>query len=426
MRPAGMRLRRTGAVRAGQTNEVRGIAVLRLALVPIALLTQSSHSDLSSDLFPWVIAAFAVYATGSLLIAFVSPRAPRLSLVPALIDLCFVALLVAVTGGEYSSLRFAFYVLPIAAALRLSPKLTASWAALSVIAYLAVTLPHPDTILPEDLGSLIEDSLSLLWVASAAVMLSAMVGRRQRAVVEFAEMRRELVQQALDAEANQQRRLAEALHDHAVQNVLLARQELTDVVRGVPGAQERARAALDETDRQLRHEIFALHPLGLKQAGLGAVLDSLAEDAGHRGGFDATVRVSPRAERSGHHDLIIATVRELLTNVAKHAHAQRVDVDLRRKGQTLQLTVTDDGVGIEPGQVEMAISAGHIGLAAIGERIRSQGGRLDIDPSTNGGTTIRVTIPPELVPSENGRPRTAHLPGRRDQRAAHGRGPVEP
>ena len=50
----------------------------------------------------------------------------------------------------------------------------------------------------------------------------------------------------------------------------------------------------------------------------------------------------------------------------------------------------------------MAISAGHIGLAAIGERIRSQGGRLDIDPSTDGGTTIRVTIPPELVPSENG------------------------
>jgi two-component system NarL family sensor kinase len=389
-----MRFRRTGAAAGtGQTNEVRGIAVLRLALVPIALLTQSSHNDLSSDLFPVVIVAFGFYAAVSLLITFISPRAPRLSLVPAVIDLCAVALLVDATGGEYSSLRFAFYVLPIAAALRLSPKLTASWGALSVVAYLAVTIPHPDTILPEDLGGLLEDSLSLLWVASAAVMLSAMVGRRQRAVVEFAEMRRELVQQALDAEANQQRRLAEALHDRAVQNVLLARQELTDVVRGVPGAEERARAALDETDRQLRHEIFALHPLGLKQAGLGAVLDSLAQDAGHRAGFTATVHVSPVAERSGHHDLIIATVRELLTNVAKHAHAQHVDVDLRREDHVLQLTVADDGRGIEPGQVEMAVSAGHIGLAAIRERIRSQGGRLDIGPCPDGGTTIRVTIP---------------------------------
>jgi two-component system NarL family sensor kinase len=400
-----MRLRRTGAAGAGQTNEVRGIAVLRLALLPIALLTQSSHSDLNSDLFPWVIVVFGIYAAGSLLITFVSPRRPRLSVVPALIDLSAVALLVDVTGGEYSSLRFAFYVLPIAAALRLSPKLTASWAALSVIAYLAVTLPHPDTLLPEDLGSLLEDSLSLLWVGSAAVMLSAMVGRRQRAVVEFAEMRRELVQQALDAEANQQRRLAEALHDHAVQNVLLARQELADVVRGVPGAQERARAALDETDRQLRHEIFALHPLGLKQAGLEAVLDSLAEDTGHRAGFDTAVHVSPGAERSGHHDLIIATVRELLTNVARHAQATRVDVDLCREDQTLQLTVTDDGAGIGPGKVEMAISAGHIGLAAIGERIRSQGGRLEIDPSAGGGTTIRVTIPEQFTPLHDGRAR---------------------
>lgn len=409
-----MRLGRTDAAGIGQTNEVRGIAVLRLALVPTALLTQSSYSDLNSGVFPWLLVAFGIYAAGSLLFTFVSPRAARLSLVPAVIDLCAVALLVYTSGGEYSSLRFAFYVLPIAAALRLSPKLTASWAALSVLAYLAVTLPHPDTILPTDLDFLLEDSLSLLWVASAAVMLSAMVGRRQRAVVEFAEMRRELVQRALDAEANQQRRLAEALHDHAVQNVLLARQELADVERGVPGAAERARAALDETDRQLRSEIVAMHPLGLKQAGLEAVLDSLAQDAGHRAGFTTSVRVSPAAERSGHHDLIIATARELLTNVAKHAHATHVDVQLRREDDSLQLSVADDGDGIAPGQIETAVRAGHIGLAAIQERIRSQGGRLDVGATPQGGTTIRATIPPELTQASNGA-------RRHDGRAAGGR-----
>lgn len=397
-----MRRGGTDAAGFGQTNEVRGIAVLRLALVPTALLTQSSYTDLNSDLFPWLLTAFGIYAAGSLLFTFVSPRAARLSLIPAVIDLCAVALLVYESGGEYSSLRFAFYVLPIAAALRLSPKLTASWAALSVLAYLAVTLPHPDTILPADLDVLLEDSLSLLWVASAAVMLSAMVGRRQRAVVEFAEMRRDLVQQALDAEANQQRRLAEALHDHAVQNVLLARQELGDVVRGVPGAAERARAALDETDRQLRSEIVAMHPLGLKQAGIEAVLQSLAKDAGRRAGFTTTVRVNPAAARSGHQDLIIATARELLTNVAKHAHATHVDVHLRRDDQTLQLTVADDGDGIPAGQVQKSVSAGHIGLAAIQERIRSQGGRLDIGPMAQGGTMIRATIPREAAPPANG------------------------
>jgi two-component system, NarL family, sensor kinase len=370
--------------------------------VPIALLTQSSHSDLSTDLFPWLLVAFGIYGAGSLVFAFVSRRAGRLSLVSALIDLCAVALLVYATGGEYSSLRFAFYVLPMAAALRLSPKLTASWAALSVLAYLAVTLPHPDTILPADLRELFEDSLSLLWVAGAAVMLSALIGRRQQAVVEFAEMRRDLVQQALDAEASQQRRLAEALHDHAVQNVLLARQELADVVRGVPGAAERARAALDATDHQLRSEIVAMHPLGLKQAGLQAVLDSLAKEAGRRAGFTATVRIAPAAERAGHHDLIIAAARELLTNAAKHAQASHVDVQLRGDEQSLELTVADDGSGIEPRQIERAVSAGHIGLAAIQERIRSQGGRLDVTRRPEGGTTVRAIIPRETPPAVNG------------------------
>lgn len=376
-----------------KSDEVSGIAVLRLALVPIAFLSQSSHDDLPSELFPWVIIGFGIYAVASLVITFVTPGAARLSLIPALVDLCAVALLVYSTGGEHSSLRFAFYVLPVAAALRLSPKLTASWAALSVFAYLAVTVPHPDTVLPTDLDRLLDDSLSQLWVGAAAVMLSATVGQRQRALVEFAEMRRDLVQQALDARAHEQRRLAEALHDQAVQNLLLARQELTDVVRGVPGADERARAALDETDRQLRHEIFAMHPLGLEQAGLAAVLSSLADNEAQRGGFTVSLEVSSGAERSEHNDLIIATARELLTNVAKHAGASHVDIRVRSEAQRLELTVADNGAGVRPGQVEQAVNGGHIGLAAIRERIRSRAGRLDIDSSPERGTTIRATIP---------------------------------
>ena len=224
-------------------------------------------------------------------------------------------------------------------------------------------------------------------------MLSAMVGRRQRAIVEFAERRRALVQQALDAEANEQRRLAEALHDQAVQNVLLARQELTDIARGVPGAEQRARAALDETDRQLRHEIFAMHPLGLQQVGLRSVLDSLATNAARQAGFTTTVSVTPSAERSAHHDLIVATVRELLTNVVKHAGATHVDITVRSANGMLLLRVADDGSGIEPGQVERALADGHIGLAALRERVGSRSGRLMIATTPDNGTEIEVTLP---------------------------------
>ncbi|MFZ0386064.1 MAG: ATP-binding protein [Solirubrobacteraceae bacterium] len=377
----------------GQTSEVRGISVLRLALLPIALLTQSNHKGLSSSVFPWVIVGFGIYATISLLVSFASPRPPRMSLTPAVVDLIAVSLLVYSTGGEHSPLRFAFYVMPIGAALRLSPKLTATWGLASVIAYLAVTLPWPDNPLPRDPTQILDDSLSLLWVTGAAVMLSAMVGRRQRAIVEFAERRRELVQQALDAGANEQRRLAEALHDQAVQNVLLARQELTDIARGVAGAEQRARDALDETDRQLRHEIFAMHPLELQQVGLRSVLDSLATNAAHQSGFTATVTVASAAERSDHRDLIVATVRELVTNVVKHAGATHVDITVRSDDGLLRLVVADDGSGIGPGQLERALAEGHIGLAALRERVGSRSGRLAIATAPDTGTEIEVTLP---------------------------------
>jgi two-component system NarL family sensor kinase len=233
--------------------EARGIAFLRLALVPVALLSASAEeSGRTTGAFPWAMAGLAVYAIGSLAAAMLGRGGRRTIAAQALADLAFAALLVYTSGGPRSSLTYIFYVLPIAAALRLSPALTATWSGLAIVAFLAVTVGHPETNLPGDWDLLAAETLSLAWVSGAAVMLSVLAGRRQRALADLAGTRRALVQQALDAEAGERRRLAEQLHDHAIQNVLLARQEVTDLARGVPGAEQRLRSALDETDRQLR------------------------------------------------------------------------------------------------------------------------------------------------------------------------------
>ena len=195
------------------------------------------------------------------------------------------------------------------------------------MAYLLVTIPHPSARPTADLYLVVQESLTLIWVGAAAVMLSALVGRRARRFAELAANRRELVQQALDAEARERRRLAQVLHDGAIQNVLLARQEVTDLQRGVPEAGERAKAALDETHRQLRDEVFAMHPIGLEHAGPEAVLRHFADDAARRGHFQARVRVQP-AVADARDDLLYASTREILTNIVKHAHATHVDIDL--------------------------------------------------------------------------------------------------
>ena len=371
----------------------RGIALMRLGLLPIALVELSQpQNDLSVDLYPFLVGILAVYAITLLVLSF-RRDAPILSpITQVLIDLLLIAGLVYTSGGATSPLRFAFYVLPILAAIRLSPRLAVVSTGLALLAYLLVTIPHPSTRRPADLHLVLQESLTLIWVGAAAAMLSALVGRRARQFAELAANRRELVQQSLDAEARERRRLAQVLHDGAIQNVLLARQEVTDLERGVPAAGKRAKAALDETHRQLRDEVFAMHPVGLERAGSEAVLRHFADDASRRGNLQARVQVQP-AVADARDDLLYASAREVLTNVVKHANATQVDIDLGGSAALLELRITDDGAGFAPERLEQALAGGHIGLASVEERLRAVGGELRIDSQPGRGTTVTVMIP---------------------------------
>ncbi len=378
---------RAPAPDAAATN--RGVALLRLALVPIALVVDLP--DRRDAAFVVALTLFGVYATVLLAVSLRAPR--RATAAPqAIADLAWIAALVYVSGGADSPLRFAFFVMPIAAAVRLSPRLTALWLALALVAYLLVAVPHPRTDVAEDLDFIVEQGLALLWVGTGAVMLSALLARRERSLAALAEARRRLVRQALEAEARERRRLAEALHDEAIQNVLAARQEIADAARGVPGAADRAREALDATGEQLRREVLSMHPLGLERAGLTATIRSIAEGAQQRGGFRAHVSVDESA--GGHHDdLVIATGRELVSNAAHHAEAANVTVTIDAGPGELRLTVADDGIGLPQGRPERALEEGHIGLAAATERVRAVGGEIGVESGPGEGTTVTVVLP---------------------------------
>ena len=367
----------------------RGIALLRLAIVPLALILPGPGGIDAAYIV--VVALFTVYA-GALLALSVRARQRLPGTAQAIADLAWIAALVWVTGGAESPLRFAFYVMPIAAAVRLSPPVTTLWLGLALAAYLLVAVPHPRTDLSDDVDQIVEQSLALLWVGAGAVMLSAYIARRERNLAALAEARRTLVRQALDAEARERRRLAEALHDEAIQNVLVARQEVGDAARGVPGAAERARDALDRTSDQLRDEVLAMHPLGLERAGLAAALRSYADAASARGGFSAQVAVEDGVD-GVHEELLLATARELLTNAAKHARARHVAVTVTAEPGAVRLTVADDGAGLAHGRLERALAEGHIGLAAATERVRALGGDVAIESGPGGGTIIAAVLP---------------------------------
>jgi signal transduction histidine kinase len=87
-------------------------------------------------------------------------------------------------------------------------------------------------------------------------------------------------------------------------------------------------------------------------------------------------------------------LHEALRNVAQHAHASAVAVQLSERTQGIALTVRDNGVGCRvPGDPSALRSAGHFGIVGMSERARAVGGALEIGPARGGGTTVSVWVP---------------------------------
>ena len=197
--------------------------------------------------------------------------------------------------------------------------------------------------------------------------------------------------QVMDADAANRRRIAQTLHDEALQSLLAANQELIEAAPGRAGV-TRAHEVVSQTIADVREAAAALHPVTLEQGGLDTALAAIARRAGHQGGFVCAVEVDPAAT-GAHDELIVGVARELLTNAAKHAEASEVAVKVARRGSDVLLEVADDGRGIEPGRREAALRDGHIGLASAVYRVEAAGGSLILQGGPGAGTRALVRLP---------------------------------
>lgn len=385
------------------------LAVIRLAAVPVFIAAERlvDHPVANSAPFGPLIAVTAVYAILTL-VAELADRPLRPSRALAIADLLLIAALVATSGGPFSQLRYAFFLLPLGAALLLRPALTAaaSTACVALYGVIALSYPEPTAVQPDAIGFEFTQVLFLAWMGAAATLLSIVLTRNAREIAALATSRGRLVAQTLDAEDRARRRLAEALHDEALQNLLAARQLLD---AGDASSTALARQGLDEGVAQIRRAVFDLHPYLLEQAGLRAALQAIAERAAQRVGFTASVAVDPVVE--GQRDqLLFSLARELIANAAKHSDALSLNVDIHPDDDGLTLTVADDGRGIATDAVATARADGHIGLASCVERAEAAGGQLLITSGPDGrGTVVRVRVP-AAQPIEGAPPVTAAAP----------------
>ena len=88
--------------------------------------------------------------------------------------------------------------------------------------------------------------------------------------------------------------------------------------------------------------------------------------------------------------VLFRAAQELLTNVAKHARATKVDVDLKAEAGHLVLEVTDDGIGLAKADLS---KPGSIGLLGLREKFEALGGTLKILRPPGRGTSVSVRMP---------------------------------
>ncbi|MET7298258.1 GAF domain-containing protein [Embleya sp. NPDC005575] len=191
-------------------------------------------------------------------------------------------------------------------------------------------------------------------------------------------------------------RIARDLHDLVIQRLFATGMMLQGAARlaRMPAVTVRINQAVDELDatiREVRSTIFALQnppregPIGVR----GRVLREASVSAATLG-FEPTVTFAGPVDSTVSDEVaeqLLAALREVLSNTSRHAHASRVEVSLVVAGDTVDLTVTDDGVGIAPG-------GRRSGLANLAGRATELGGRAEFGPGPEGrGTTVTWSVP---------------------------------
>ena len=225
-----------------------------------------------------------------------------------------------------------------------------------------------------------EDAAALRIFAARA---SAELERRNQARA-LAESRARVI----EAADKERRRVGRDLHDGAQQRLLavsnllrVSRMKLAD---DHPAHElvTRAEEELAHAHAELRKLARGLHPVALRERGLGQALASLCQASDVP--IEVDVHEGPLPLPVARGAYFVAA--ESLANAARHAQATKIDVRIARDGDTLVVEVRDDGVG-------GADLAGGTGLLGLADRVDVLGGRFEVDSPAGGGTLVRARLP---------------------------------
>lgn len=197
---------------------------------------------------------------------------------------------------------------------------------------------------------------------------------------------------ALAAQEAERHRIAQELHDEIGQSLTVVLLGLSRAAESAPPGLTQELQVLQETARtsleEVREVARRLRPGVLEDLGLFSALTALAaEFSSHTGGFVRRDIAAGLPKLTSEAELVIYRIaQEALTNAARHAEADNVDLSLTRYGSGVELRVRDNGAGLA-GQPEGA------GIRGMRERALLIGAELTVSSGPHGGTEVRLNIP---------------------------------
>jgi signal transduction histidine kinase len=217
--------------------------------------------------------------------------------------------------------------------------------------------------------------------------------------------RRDLLGLIMSAQERERNRIADGIHDDSLQTVVAVGLALGHLRRRVDDSQalealERLQEVVTLASKRLRSLLFELRPTELQTQGLAPALRGYLEHAQREEGLAFTLRDRlPRDPEPELRTLIYRVAQELLINVRKHAQAAEVEVTLSSRDGRHVVRVRDDGVGFHVADA-LRPRPGHLGLAALTERLERVGGLLRVESTPGAGASVEFEIPtglPHLV-----------------------------
>jgi signal transduction histidine kinase len=226
--------------------------------------------------------------------------------------------------------------------------------------------------------------------------LRAFAASAATAVALAQTVQHDRLRHSLEAAEAERRRWARELHDETLQGLGGLRVILSSALRRVEGddVAELLREGVGQVEREienLRAIITDLRPAALDELGLAPAIEALVRRVATVEGVTIECAVDlPGTDKRLPLELettVYRLIQEALTNVAKHSHAEHARVAVGHTAALLDVAVSDDGKGFDPG-----VKAGGFGLAGMRERVELSGGRITVTPSSSG-TTVRAFLP---------------------------------